>query len=154
MRKSYRSFLTGVMDPVLGKCMYTYLPFKIYLLCSQRGFMVHRINGDYFANNLICVMGIQGVYRFLLHCLGCNLCLKWSAMGKWNTTVVWRPIFEAKCHGENNNNNNNNNNNRPRRHYHKTTSTTVTVTSSFSRFLSPVFLRRVSWYLRPHLGMA
>jgi hypothetical protein len=72
MHKKYHSFLTGVMDLLIGKCMYhlftiedlsTLPTARIYLL-----FMVLRINSDYFANNLACVMGIQDVYRILLYC--------------------------------------------------------------------------------------
>ena len=69
MHRIYHSFLTGVMDLLIGNCVYQLLTIEyqstlptayIYLL-----FMALRINSDFFANNVACVMGIQGFCRFL-----------------------------------------------------------------------------------------
>jgi len=61
------------MDPLICNCVYQILTIEdlstlptacIYLLC-----VVLRINCDYLANNVACVMGIQGVHRFLIYCV-------------------------------------------------------------------------------------
>jgi hypothetical protein len=151
MHKSYHSFLTAVMDPLFGKSVYQLLTIEdlsiLPTACIYLLFMVLRINSDYFANNVACVMGIQGFYRFLSYCLG--EIYVWSGQ-QWaseiNTAVVWLLIFEAKCHGENHHHHH--------RHYHTTTTTTIVMTSPSPMFLSPNLLHKISWSLFPTIGMA
>jgi hypothetical protein len=67
-------FQTGVMDPLIGNCVYQLLTIEelstLPTVCIILLFMVLRINSDYFVKNVACVMGIQGVYRCLFYCWG------------------------------------------------------------------------------------
>jgi len=62
------------VDPLIGNCVYQMLTIEdlstLPTACIYLLFMVLRINNDYFANNVACVMGMQGDYRFLFYCLG------------------------------------------------------------------------------------
>ena len=60
MHKSYHSFLTGVMDPLIGNCVCQLLTTEdlsvLPTACIYLLFMVLRTNSDYFANNVAYVM--------------------------------------------------------------------------------------------------